>query len=272
MSNVYVVTGGSGGIGLECAKHFKDGTVIIADINEDALAKGKSELETLGIKTETAVCDVTNESQIAQVAEMAAGLGTIKSVVHTAGISPSAKNVDLIMKIDLIGTENIIEGFYPVMSEGSNMVLIASMMGHIVPPNPAYDDIMRECKSDDFLEKIAPFLNNDPSNAYNFSKRGVILLTKKWLVKFGEKKMRINSVSPGVIETPMALQAAKDYPEQLKYMESLTALKRNGLPEDIAKSVAFLAGDKASFITGTDLLVDGGLITNLIALQSQKQG
>lgn len=272
MANVYVVTGGSGGIGLECAKQFKDGIVVIADINEEALAQGKAELEALGIKAETAVCDVTNEEQIAAVAKKASELGTIKSVIHTAGISPSAKNVNLIMKIDLIGTENIIEGFYPVMGEGSNMVLIASMMGHIVPPNPAYDSIMTDCKADDFYDKIAPFLNDDASNAYNFAKRGVILLVKKWLVKFGEKKMRINSVSPGVIETPMALQAAKDFPEQLKYMESLTALKRNGSPDDIAKSVAFLAGNEASFITGTDLLVDGGLITNLIALQSKKQG
>ena len=272
MNNVYVVTGGSGGIGLDCAKQFKDGTVIIADINEDALAQGKAELEALGIKTETAVCDVTNEEQVKAVADKAASLGNIKAVVHTAGISPSAKNVSLIMKIDLVGTENIIEGFYPVMGEGSSMVLIASMMGHVVPPNPAYDEIMTNCKSDDFMDKILPFLGDDPSNAYNFSKRGVMLLTKKWLGKFGEKLARINSVSPGVIETPMALQAAKDYPEQLKYMQSLTALKRNGQPEDISKAVKFLVSDEASFISGTDLLVDGGLITNLLALQAKKQG
>lgn len=272
MDNIYVITGGSGGIGLESAKQFKDGTVIIADINEEALAKGKAELEALGIKAETAICDVTNQEQVNEVAKKAASMGKIKGVVHTAGISPSAKNCVLIMKIDLVGTENIIEGFYPVLEEGSSLTMIASMMGHIVPPNPAYDDLMTNCKDDGFMDKILPFLNDDPSNAYNFSKRGVILLSKKWLVKFGEKKIRINTVSPGVIETQMALDAARDYPEQLKYMESLTALKRNGKPDDIAKAVKFLASDEASFVTGTDLLVDGGLITNLIALQSKKQG
>lgn len=272
MNNVYVVTGGSGGIGLESAKRFTDGTVIIADINEEALAKGKAELEAAGIKAETAVCDISNPEQVNEIAKKAASMGTIKAVVHTAGISPSAKNVALIMKIDLIGTENIIEGFYPVMEAGSSMILIASMMGHIVPPNPAYDELMVNCKEEGFVDKILPFINDDPAKAYNFAKRGVHLLTKKWLGKFGEKQIRINSVSPGVIETKMALEAARDFPEQLKYMESLTALKRNGKPEDIADAVMFLASDAASFISGTDLLVDGGLITNLIAIQSKKQG
>lgn len=270
MANVYVITGGSGGIGLECAKRFKDGTVIIADINEEALSKGKADLEALGIKAETAICDVTNEENIAKVAKMAKGLGNIKAVIHTAGIASTVDNPALIVKIDLIGTANIIEGFYPHMESGSSMVLVASMMGHVIPPNPAYDSLMVDCKQSGFYDKFAPFLGGEATNAYNFSKRGVMLLSEKWMTKLGEKGVRINTISPGIIETAMAAEASKQHPEQMAFMQSLTALGRNGAPEEIAKVAEFLVSDLASFVTGTDILTDGGLVKNLIAAQSAK--
>lgn len=265
MKPVCVITGGSGGIGLESAKMFRDYTVVIADINEQALAAGKEELTALGIDTVTAICDVSKKEQTDALAKKASELGTITGVVHTAGVSGSVSNPDLVMKIDLIGSEYIVESFLPYMEAGSSMVLIASMMASVVPPNPAYDNLMLNCQEEDFLAKIAPFAEGNADHAYNFAKRGVRLLTEKWAGAYGEKGARINSVSPGIIETKMALQAAADHPEQMERMSKATPLKRNGKPEDIANVVKFLCSDAAAFITGTDILVDGGLIKTMLA-------
>ncbi|MEG1868391.1 MAG: SDR family oxidoreductase [Clostridiales bacterium] len=271
MKNIYVVTGGSGGIGLEAAKQLKDGIVIIADINEEALKSGKVQLESMGIETRTAICDVTSKENVAALAKEADSLGTIKAVVHTAGVSGTVSNTNLVMKVDLIGTAHIIEEFLPYMGKDSAALVVASMMGYVIPPNPKYDELMVNCLEDDFLDNIAPFLDNNPDKAYNFAKRGVQLLAEKWAIKYGEKGARINSISPGIIETPMTVDAAKEHPEQMAYMESITPLKRNGKPQDIANIVSFLLSEEASFITGSDIRIDGGLVKNLISMESKKQ-
>ena len=243
---------------------FPNHTVVIADINEQALAAGKAELTALGIDTVTAICDVSNKEQTDALATKAAELGPITSVVHTAGVSGSVSNPDLVMKIDLIGSEYIIQSFLPHMETGSTMVLIASMMASTVPPNTDYDQLMLNCLDENFLANIRPFLQGNANTAYNFAKRGVRLLAEKWAGAYGEKGARINSLSPGIIETKMAMQAAADHPEQMETMGKATPLKRNGKPEDIANVVHFLCSDDSAFITGTDILVDGGLIKTML--------
>lgn len=265
MKPVCVITGGSGGIGLEAAKMFPNHTVVIADINEQALAQGKEELTALGIDTVTAICDVSKKEQTDALAKKASELGNIAGVIHTAGVSGSVSNPDLVMKIDLIGSEYIIESFHPYMTNGSAMVLIASMMASTVPPNGDYDKLMLNCLDENFLDEIRPFLQGNANLAYNFAKRGVRLLAEKWAGAYGEKGARINSLSPGIIETKMAMQAAADHPEQMEMMSKATPLKRNGKPEDIANVIAFLCSEASAFITGTDILVDGGLIKTMLA-------
>lgn len=115
----------------------------------------------------------------------------------------------------------------------------------------------------DSFEIVSKFVNGSTDIMYNFAKRGVILLSKKNLNKWGEKKARIVTVSPGVIETPMALKASAEHPERMEMIKKLTPLQRNGQAEDIANVVHFLSSNKASFITGTDIIVDGGVIENI---------
>lgn len=269
MKQVSVITGGSGGIGLEIAKCFgQQKAVVIADIDDKALEDAKEALLASGVsEVYTAHCDVTNRENIATLAKLAAGIGSIGRVVHTAGVSGTVSNPNLVMEVDLIGTALMIEGFYPYMEAGSSMVLIASMMGYVIPSNPAYDQLMLDCLAPDFLDKFQ-FHQGDSNSAYNFAKRGVQLLAEKWAAKFGEKGARINSLSPGIIETPMAVKAAEEHPEQIQYMRSITPLGRNGTPADIALAADFLCSDSAAFVTGSDLRVDGGLIKNLMALKS----
>jgi NAD(P)-dependent dehydrogenase (short-subunit alcohol dehydrogenase family) len=98
---------------------------------------------------------------------------------------------------------------------------------------------------------------------YNFAKRGVQLLTIKNANKWGDKGARIVSVSPGVIETPMALKAMEEHPERMALIKKATPLKRNGQPEDVAEVIRFLTTEAARFINSTDILIDGGVVHNI---------
>ncbi|GAB1476013.1 SDR family oxidoreductase [Bacillota bacterium] len=263
MREVYIVTGGSSGIGLECAKVFKDAAVVITGRNESRLIKAKEELLKAGIDAHYKTGDIADRDSVKALFEFAGTLGKIKGVINSAGVSGTSADAALTFKIDLIGTENLINETYAIAEERTVLILISSMMGHIVPSNPQYDQYLENPSQEGAIDALLQVVNNNPDFAYNFSKKGVHLLVKKHAAAFGKKGARIVSVSPGIIMTPMAEEAAAAHPEQMNYMKSMTPAGRNGIPEDIANAVAFLADDKASFITGTDLTVDGGLTVSL---------
>lgn len=268
MRNVHIITGGSSGIGLECAKLFKDGIVLISGRSEDKLKKSCEMLESLGIKVKYKASDVSDGQKVKELLSYAKELGNLKTVVHAAGVSGSGGDVMNTLKIDLLGTHNIIEETYNLIGKNTSVILISSMMGHMVPPDEDYDEALRNPEREDSLKKIETILDGDADKAYNFAKYGVQLLAKTNATRFGKLGARIVSVSPGIIMTPMSKKAAEEHPEQMQYMESITPVGRNGEPEDISELVHFLASDKASFITGTDILIDGGLTLNL---QKQEQ-
>lgn len=262
MKKVYVIFGGGSGMGFECAKLFGEGIVVIADINEKTLNEAKVALENLNIEVHTAKCDITNEKEVAEVAAFASSLGELAGVINSAGISASGTNLPLIMKIDLIGTAVIVKEFLPHAKPNTAMICLASMLGYRIPKNDTYDDILRDCFADDFMERILVHLNNDGSQAYAMAKHGVQLLVEEQAVAWGEKGARIISVSPGVIETPMAKESSD---EVLEHLRKMTPLKRNGQPEEVARLIAFLCSDAAPFITGCDIKIDGGLVNQIIA-------
>lgn len=262
--NVYVVTGGAGGIGLACAKQFKDGIVMISDVAPAALEKGKAALEAEGIEAVTKVCDISDRAQVAEMAKEAASLGKIKGVVHSAAVSGDCGKIDLVLRVDLLGTYYIIEEFLQVMGKDSSMVLISSMMADTIPPNPERDALLLAPDTEDVVGKLSAFCDNNPNLAYDISKRGCRLLASSYAASYGKKGARINSVSPGVILTEMAKVAAAEHPEQMQFMEMVSPLGRNGEPEEIANVVSFLCSDKSSFITGIDIKADGGTMSAVI--------
>lgn len=275
MKNIHIITGGSSGIGLECAKEFKDGTVLITGRNEGKLKDAEIELKEAGIDVVYKTSDISRKESIKELFDHAKSLGKIKTVVNSAGVSGGTANADLTLKIDLLGTENLIEETLDIAEENTSLILIASMMGHVVPPNPDYDKYLENPSEEGAIETLVNIVQDKADIAYNFSKRGVHLLVKKYATKFGEKGARIVSLSPGIIMTPMGEKAAADHPEQMNFMKKMTPMGRNGRPEDIANAVAFLADDRASFITGTDLLVDGGLtmkLPEIAKIMQAKQG
>lgn len=263
MKNIHIITGGSSGIGLECAKEFKDGTVLITGRNEERLKGAEKELKEAGIDIAYKSSDISNRDSIKELFEYAKTLGTIKTVVNSAGVSGGSANAKLTLDIDLLGTENLIKETLKIAGENTALILIASMMGHVVPPNPDYDKYLENPSEEGAIDALVNVVKDQADVAYNFSKRGVHLLVEKYASEFGEKGARIVSLSPGIIMTPMGEKAAADHPEQMNFMKKMTPMGRNGKTEDIATAVSFLADDKASFITGTDLLVDGGLTIKL---------
>ena len=257
---VHVITGGGSGIGYEIAKTFDDGLVIITGRTEEKLIKACENLSKSGkAKYSYKTCDVSDKKSVMNLLDFASDNGELMTVINSAGVSGVGASVNAVLNVDLKGAKHITDVAYEYLAKGGVLIQIASMMGHIVPVSDAYINELIEPDKDGAIEKIAGLVNGNSDNAYNFAKLGVIEMVKANAMKFGLKGLRIVSVSPGIIMTEMAKEAQKENADIMKKMVENTPAQRTGEPEDIANAVKFLASDKASFITGTDLLVDGGL-------------
>lgn len=258
-----VITGGAGGIGTACARVFKNEHLIITDYSQDIVDKAVRALKQDGFQVTGIACDITNKKDVEKLKQFVADKGLFKALIHTAGVSGTVQNLKKIYAIDLVATELLIDAFYDLATKNSIAVLLSSMMGYTVPSNEKYDEALQNPQDAESFEIVSRFVDGSSDIMYNYAKRGVHLLVQKHVNKWGEKGARIVSVSPGVIETPMGLKAAEEHPEKMEMIKKATPLKRNGQPEDIADVVEFLISDKARFITGTDILVDGGVIQNI---------
>ena len=258
-----VITGGAGGIGTACAKAFKNDHIIITDYSPEMVDKAVERLKTDGFHVSGIACDITDKKDVDHLTQFVAELGLFKALIHTAGVSGTVKDLKKIYTIDLVATEILIDAFYDLATENSVAVLLSSMMAFTVPPNEKYDEALRNPQASGSFETITKFIDGSSDILYNYAKRGVQLLAVKNANRWGEKGARIVTVSPGVIETPMGLKAAEEHPEKMAMIKKATPLKRNGTPEDVADVVHFLVSDAARFITGTDILVDGGVIQNI---------
>lgn len=257
---VHVISGGGSGIGYEIAKTYDTDLVIITGRTEEKLKKACEELSKINKAEFTyKTCDVSDKESVKELMEFAQEKGDIMTVVNCAGVSGVGASVKAVLSVDLKGAKFITDAAYEHMHEGGTLVQIASMMGHIVPVSDEYINELLEPEKEGSLDKIAQIVNDDSDQAYNFAKLGVKEMVKANAMKFGKKGLRIVSVSPGIIMTEMAKEAQKENAEIMEKMVENTPAQRTGTPEDIADAVRFLSSEKASFITGCDLLVDGGL-------------
>ncbi len=136
MTNVSVITGGAGGMGLATAKVVgRDHTLVLCDVRQDRLEAAAEALDGLGVTVKAVNCDVTDRKAVDGLLETASGLGTVTSVIHTAGVSPSMGSAEYIMRTNAIGTLNVNESFFASAGEGAAIVNVASMAAHMLPEN-----------------------------------------------------------------------------------------------------------------------------------------
>ncbi|MFS0750964.1 SDR family oxidoreductase [Oceanobacillus sp. 1P07AA] len=264
MSNVYVITGGTGGMGKSIAELVgKEGTILLADVNEERLIQTKEELSTKGINdVYYQTVDITNKENIQELVEKTKSLGSLKSIINTAGLSPTMADSKKITEVNLLGTANILDAFIEIAETDTVAVCISSMSGHMAPKQGPYMDILKNPLAPNTVEAMEQIAQGNSGTAYSLSKLGVLVMVEDQAWKWGQKGARIVSVSPGTINTPMGRQESSKQ-EQMKVMLEHTPLQREGEPMEIATAVNFLISDAASYITGTDLRVDGGTIANI---------
>ncbi|RZU65328.1 NAD(P)-dependent dehydrogenase (short-subunit alcohol dehydrogenase family) [Microterricola gilva] len=265
MPNEVLVVIGTGGMGVAASRRLGGGkTVLLADFNASALDALAETLRDEGQQVETQHVDVSSRESVRALARAAAALGPVAQVLHTAGLSPAQAPTEAILAVDLLGVAIVLEEFAEVIAPGGAGVVISSMSGHFVPAlDRELEGQLAMTPGDQLLSLPAtsPDAFASAGHAYSFSKRANQLRVRAASTTWGAKGARINSISPGVISTRMGRQElASESGANMRAMVDGSGTGRLGTPDDIAAAVAFLFSDAASFITGTDLLVDGGAV------------
>lgn len=200
-------------------------------------------------------CDLTDPASITALADT---VDALDALIVTAGVSPSMADAATILEVDLVGMARVLDTFDPLVGDGTVVVCVASMAGHLLVPPPEIVDVL-----DAPLDRDAVVaLSDDPAGAYVLAKYGVLRLVRRKAVAWGRRGARVLSVSPGIIATPMGeRELASD--NGTAELAADVPLGRIGRPEEVAALIALLCSPAASYITGTDVLVDGGLVAGL---------
>jgi len=268
MNQVSVITGGAGGMGLATAKVVgQTHRVVLCDVRQDRLDDATAALKDLGIAPIVVNCDVTDRQAVNRLLATAADLGRIASVIHTAGVSPSMGDADYVMRTNAIGTVNVNEAFFASAGEGSAIVNVASMAAHMLPEEMIPAERFPLALKDEaaFMDHMISACNLVPEEArsgiaYAVSKSFVRWYSTSQAERFNGRGLRVVSVSPGSIDTEMGRLEEQ---AGAGAMVADAAVPRWGKPEEMAELLAFCASDRAGYLTGTDILNDGGVIASM---------
>jgi len=271
MSTVSIATGAGRGMGRACADRLAatSDVLVLVDRDEQLLGEAAVALGTTGPRIVPLTLDVTDAAAVQALADQVAGLGDLAGIAHAAGISPTMADWRPVIGVDLVGTALLIDALTPLVTRSTAMVCFASMAAHLMglagPTDAAIDAVLDDPRAPDLLERLQAATGGaieDPGVAYSYAKRGVQRLVRRTAVAWGPAGGRINSMSPGLIDTPMGRQEFDNQPMMAVMLEH-TPLQREGTSEELAAVVAFLCSPEASYVSGTDVLVDGGCVAGM---------
>ena len=260
-----VVLMGSGSIGEAIARRVSSGRrLLLADYNETNMNNVQQRLQEAGFVVETIKADLSSRDSIKAVIDKAQSMGKgIKYVINAAGVSPSQTTPERVLKVDLYGTSVLLEEFGKVIMNGGAGLIVSSQSGHRLPElGNEINQQLATTPTEELLnlDILQPSVIKDSLAAYQYAKRENVLRVAAESVNWQKRGARINSVSPGIIMTPLALDEL-DGPRGAGYKRMFNSMvtKRPGTPDEIGDLGEFLLSDKAQFITGSDFLIDGGI-------------
>ena len=261
VNGVVVVTGAAGGMGKPAAVRFaKQGRpLLLCDVNAERLDAAATELRIFGVQVDVLAGDIAAPDFPDRVLA-ALGGRPVAALIHTAGLSPTMADAARIFEVNYSATERLVLALRERMSEGGCAVLISSCSAYMVTA-PEMIAAVKELVGGKGIEAVAPFIGT-PQMAYPVSKVGVIALVAREAEAFGKRGARIASIAPGFIDTDMGRAEAKES-QQMVDMIAITPLGRLGTGDEIASVAEFLCSPAASYVTGCDIKVDGGIVGRL---------
>jgi NAD(P)-dependent dehydrogenase (short-subunit alcohol dehydrogenase family) len=259
-----VVTIGPGQIGQAIARRVGMGKhILLADMRAENAAAAAKVLSGSGYEVSTATVDVSSRKDIEALVQQAIALGEVTRLIQAAGVSPSQASPETVLKVDLYGTAMLLEEFGKVIARGGSGVVIASQSGHRLPPlSPEENKALATAPVEELLG--LPFLQpgqvKDSLHAYQLAKRGNSLRVMAEAVHWGRRGARINTISPGIVMTPLAKdELTGPRGEGYRRMIEGSAVGRAGTPDEVGALAALLMGPEGGFISGSDFLMDGGV-------------
>lgn len=271
MTEVAVLIG-TGSIGVAIGRRAAVGrTLLLADYNQKTMDDVATQLRGEGYDVSTQQIDIADHDSVAALADTAASLGDVSRVIVAAGVSPVQASTQRVLEVDLAGTAYVLEEFGRVIARGGSGIVIASMAGHMGAGYPKdLEHALAYTPAAELLalDALTPETVGDSGAAYTLAKRANALRVQASAVTWGARGARVNCLSPGIISTPLA-QDEMTGPNAAGYaaMIDTSAAGRMGTPVEVADIAAYLLGADSSFVTGSDLLIDGGVIAAMRAGQ-----
>ena len=256
-----VVLVGTGSIGQAIARRVGAGKhIVLGDLKLTAAQSAAEIFGGAGFETSTIAVDISSRELILRLVEHAQSFGAVKKFICAAGVSPSQAPVEKILQVDLYGTAVLLEEFGKIIADGGSGVIISSQSGHRLPALSEEQNFQLATTPTEELLNL-PFLRTitDTLKAYQYSKRCNVLRVAGQATPWGKRGATVNSISPGIIITPLAADELKG-PRGAGYRKMLEASPagRAGTPDEVGDLAEFLMSSRGRFISGADFLIDGG--------------
>ncbi len=261
MKKQVVVLVGAGSIGQAIARRVSAGKhIVLADYSIDNANKAAKTLENAGFECSTLQVDIGSKDDILRLVAEAQKYGEVYNLINAAGVSPSQAPVKEILRVDMVGTAVLLEEFGKIMAYGGSGIIISSQSGHRLPALPQeQNDALAMSAPEQLLNLDFVQAINDTLKAYQYSKRCNVLKVAFEATRWAKRGATINSISPGIIITPLANDELHG-PRAKGYLDMIAAspAHRAGTPDEVGDLAEFLMSSRGRFISGTDILIDGG--------------